>query len=334
MSLLDRAGSFVTEYPMAVQFAEAQEDVFWTAREIAMEKDMQSLHTEMTEQELHGVITVLKLFTMYELEVGENYWGGYIMKHFPRYEVQRMASMFAMMELSVHSPFYRKINELLNLDTNEFYNSYTEDDVLRNRIEWIERQFKTDDPLLAVAIGSITEGAILYSNFAFLKHFQAQGKNKLNNMVAGINFSVRDENLHSLAGAWLYRTLLEELREGADRGLESNTELSRRIRNVEEQIIHTCEQVFEHESRIIDMIFEKGDIRGITEYQMKQFIKSRLNLCLEQLGMEKYYTVDYNPISDWFYRNINSGILHDFFHRQGNSYSRDWNETKFTWASK
>lgn len=331
MSILANNNNFVTEYKQAEEFAEQQEDVFWTAREIEMAKDLQSLHAEMTPAELHGVTTVLKLFTMYELEVGENYWGGFIMKTFPRPEIQRMASLFAMIELNVHGPFYRKINEIMNLDSDEFYSSYAEDEVLRNRMEWISRQFDNKDPLLVTALGSITEGAILYSNFAFLKHFQALGKNKLNNMVAGINFSVRDENLHSLAGAWLYRTLVEELQQEAGRSLEANTELSTRIQDVQEQILKTCDQVLEHESRIIDMIFEQGDIKGITDHQMKQFIKSRLNLCLENLGMEKHYEVGYNPIAEWFYKNINSNVFHDFFHRQGNSYSRDWKETSFSW---
>ena len=79
------------------------------------------------------------------------------------------------------------------------------------------------------------------------------------------------------------------------------------------------------------MIFEKGDIKGITGWQMDNFIKSRINLCLSQLDIEPMYKVDYDPISKWFYKNINSGSLHDFFTKQGNNYTRDWSEAKFTW---
>lgn len=325
--ITDEQKSYVIKYPQAVEFCEQQESIFWTATEIEMEKDLHDLHNSMTEAELHGVITVLKLFTLYELEVGENYWGGYIMKAFPRPEIQRMASLFAMMELNVHGPFYNKINEVLNLNTEEFYTSYVDDPVLKGRMDWIERQFETDDPLLATAIGSITEGAILYSNFAFLKHFTAEGKNKLTNMTAGINFSVRDENLHSLAGAWLFRTLADELESTL-----TPEEWQVRQSVVWQQIYNTVYQVFEHESHIIKMIFEKGDIKGITAHQMEQFIKSRLNLCLKQLGLEEMYEdVEYNPITNWFYKNINMPQLHDFFHKQGNSYSRDWSESSFTW---
>jgi ribonucleoside-diphosphate reductase beta chain len=78
MSLLINDNNYVTEYKEADIFTKQQQDIFWTPHEIEMEKDLHDLKTKLTPQELHGVTTVLKLFTMYELEVGENYWGGFI----------------------------------------------------------------------------------------------------------------------------------------------------------------------------------------------------------------------------------------------------------------
>jgi len=312
--------TYTYDYPQALGYTEMQQSIFWTSDEIEMNKDIHDLKTKLTEAELHGVTTVLKLFTLYELHVGNEYWLDYVRKTFPRPEIQRMASLFGMFELNVHAPFYDKLNEVMGLKTDEFYSSYAEDKVLADRMAWIDRQFKVDDPLLITAMGSITEGAILYSNFAFLKHFQSEGKNKLMNMTAGINFSVRDENLHSEAGAWLYKQLLKEEQPDPER-----------MSKVLSKIKRTCRQIYEHESRIIDMIFEKGAIKGITDVQMKNFIQSRLNLCLGQLDIEPMFTVEYDPISQWFYKNINSGSLHDFFTKQGNNYSRDWSEGKFAW---
>mgnify|MGYP003631040462 FL=1 len=312
--------TYTYDYPQALSYTEMQQSIFWTADEIEMNKDIHDLKTKLTEAELHGVTTVLKLFTLYELHVGNEYWLDYVRKTFPRPEIQRMASLFGMFELNVHAPFYDKLNEVMGLKTDEFYSSYADDKVLADRMAWVDRQFKVDDPLLITAMGSITEGAILYSNFAFLKHFQAEGKNKLMNMTAGINFSVRDENLHSEAGAWLYKQLLKEEQPDPER-----------MSKVLSKIKRTCRQIYEHESRIIDMIFEKGTIKGITDVQMKNFIQSRLNLCLGQLDIEPMFTVEYDPISQWFYKNINSGSLHDFFTKQGNNYTRDWSEGKFAW---
>lgn len=318
--ILTPKSTYTYDYPQALAYTEKQQSIFWTADEIAMEKDIHDLKNKLTEAELHGVTTVLKLFTLYELHVGNEYWLDYVRKTFPRPEIQRMASLFGMFELNVHAPFYDKLNEVMGLKTDEFYSSYTKDKTLADRMAWVERQFQVDDPLLITAMGSITEGAILYSNFAFLKHFQAEGKNKLTNMTAGINFSVRDENLHSEAGAWLYKQLLKEEQPEPDR-----------MAKVLSKIKRTCRQIYEHESRIIDMIFEKGTIKGITDVQMKNFIQARLNLCLEQLDIHPMFSVEYDPISSWFYKNINSGALHDFFAKQGNNYSRDWTENKFAW---
>ena len=316
--------AYIIEYPAAVKFAETQEDIFWMAKEVELEKDLNDLRTNLTEAELHGVVTVLKLFTEYELKVGADYWLNKVMRMYKRPEVQRMAASFGAIELNVHAPFYAKINELLGLNTKEFLTSHKNDEVLTARLREIEDAVFSKgsllDDLFSLAAFSIVEGAILYSNFAFLKHFQAEGKNKLMNLVAGINFSVRDENLHSLGGAWLYQQTLKE-----------TTLTTKGLNDLENSIIHFASTVYQHEYQIISKIFEKGKIPGITAHQLDNFVQSRINLCLQQLGYEPMFVVGYDPISKWFYKNIQSSQLHDFFQKQGNGYTRDWKEDRFNW---
>jgi ribonucleotide reductase beta subunit family protein with ferritin-like domain len=318
VNILKEHKTYTFEYPQAIEFCEKQEDIFWTAKEIALEKDLHDLKSELTEAELHGVTTVLRLFTEYELRVGGDYWLGRMMNSFHRPELQRMFASFGAIELNVHAPFYAKINELLGLNTDEFYSSYINDHILVARLGSIQEAVSSKDLLYSLGCFSIVEGAVLYSNFGFLKHFQAEGKNKLMNLVAGINFSVRDENLHSLAGAWLYKQLFQELQ-------------ANYVQNME-RLVNFCNTVRDHEHKIIDMIFEKGKIVGITEHQLKNFVDSRLNLCMQQLGFQPLYEVNYNPIASWFYKNLQSSQLHDFFQKQGNSYNRDWKEQNFNWT--
>lgn len=325
-NILKPHSTYTFDYPKAIEFAEQQADIFWTDKEIALEKDLHDLKTVLTEQELHGVTTVLKLFTEYELKVGTDYWLGRVMRLFKRPEIQRMAAVFGAVELGIHAPFYSRINELLGLNTDEFYESYTEDPVLNDRMKHIEGivgiPTKTEyEALLSLGAFSILEGAILYSNFAFLKHFQAEGKNKLMNLVGGINFSVRDENLHSLAGAWLFQELLSESSLDDEERHDLILDLT-----------EFCNTVLGHEQQIIEMIFEKGPIRGITEVQLDNFVQSRINLCMEQLGYHPLYEVTYNPIAKWFYKSIQSSQIHDFFVKVGNTYTRDWKEKDFNWS--
>jgi ribonucleotide reductase beta subunit family protein with ferritin-like domain len=318
IKLLTPTSSYVLHYPEAKKFAETQEQIFWTANEIAVEKDIQDLRVNMTEAEKHGVITTLKLFTLYELIAGNEYWLGRVKETFPRPEIQRMAATFGFFELNVHAPFYNKLNEALLINTDEFYEGYVNEPILANRMEFIDRLVSDPDPLVSLGCFSLVEGAVLYSSFAFLKHFQTKGKNRLLNVVRGINFSVRDENLHALGGAWLYKQLKKEYGGVVFKG--------------EEQIIReAAHKIYEHEERIIEMIFEKGAIEGITSEQMKTFVQSRINLCLQHLDIDPIFIVHNDIISEWFYDSINAVQFNDFFTGVGSEYNRSWKQEGFKW---
>lgn len=309
--------SYTFDYDTPIELAETQRSVFWTAEEIEVKKDIQDILVNMTEAETHGILTTLKLFTLYELIVGKDYWMGRVLRKFPRPDIQQMAATFGFIELGIHAPFYNKINEALRVNTDDFYLSYLDDPVLKARMEFVESLVTAEDDFLSVGAFSMIEGAVLYSAFAFLKSFQAHGKNKIVNIVRGIDFSVRDENLHCIGGAWIFRQMAIE--EG---GLPEGTE---------EKLQKCAQEIYEHEARICDMIFEKGDISGINKEELKSFVKSRLNLALENLGLEPVFVVEYNPIADWFYDAINSLRLHDFFTGVGSEYNRNWDETRFGW---
>lgn len=326
--ILTEKSTYTVDYPTAIEFAEKQAEVFWLPGEIEVEKDLHDMKTNFTESEYHGVISTLKLFTIYELSVGNDYWQNYVSKVFPRPDIQRMAATFSFMELGVHAPFYNKINEVLGLDTDEFYSDYMNDEVLKNRMAWIGKRTEKRDTvyniLKSVGIFSMIEGAILYSSFAFLKHFNSVGKNKLTNVNAGINFSAIDETLHSQAGAWLFRTTLAE-------AIADNALTPEELTKLKDDLVETAKLILEHETVIINKIFEKGPIRGITDKQLIHFVESRLDTCLKNLGYKAIFKPTYNPIEEWFMKDLNSSVLHDFFSSTGSDYTRAWIEGKFVW---
>lgn len=312
--------SYTFDYPKAIEYADLQNSVFWLWNEIKVEKDIQDLKVNATPAEQHATITALKLFTKYELHVGMGYWGDVVVRRYPRPDIQRMANCFSFFELNVHAPFYNEINRVLGLATDEFYDSYVDDPVLKDRIDFIEGILDHKNELLSTAGFTFIEGGVLYSSFALLKHFQSNGKNLNVNICRGVNFSNRDENIHAEAGAWLFKT------HKAEEDLTKDEE-----EKLEAAVRYIAEQVFYHESRIIDMFFEKGPIDGITDLQMKNFVKSRINICLENLGYSKMYDVTYNPIAEWFYDGINNFQFNDFFSGVGASYNRSWVESEFEW---
>lgn len=328
-NILTPTESLTVVYPEAINFTEQQLKVFWLPGEVKVEKDIQDVLVNMTKTEKHGTLTTLKLFTLYELKAGAEYWAGRFKDRFPTHELQRMAVTFAMFELAVHKPFYAKINELLFLDNDEFYGEYKNDPILKARMDFIDEVINSEDDLVSLAGFAMVEGAILYSAFAYLKHFQSQGKNKALNIVRGVNFSVRDESMHSDAGAWTFTKLKAE-----HKALQPGEDFAKYEETLKVRVFKMARAIYEHECHIVDLIFSQGTIEGITAIQLKNFVMSRINHVLAKLGYGKLEEVKYNPIADWFYDSINSFSFNDTFSGVGNSYHRNWSETDFKWKTK
>lgn len=309
--------SILTKYHQPIEFANKQLEVFWTADEINVENDIHSIRVDMDEAERHGVLTTLRLFTLYELRAGSDYWRDVFPVIFPRPEFARMASVFSMFELAVHAPFYNKLNEALNVSTDDFYLSYVKDPQLKQRMDFIDSALTSGNPLYSVGVFSLIEGAVLYSSFAFLKHFQANGKNKLNNVCRGIDFSVRDEAMHAEGGAYAFREGLAQ------------SKISKVAREyLFEELLDASSVIRAHEYAIIDKIFEKGEIRGISKLSLKQFVNHRICAVLVSLGVIDEMG-DAGPIGEWFYKDINDYKFNDFFAGQGREYTRNWDEKGF-----
>jgi len=311
---------YVDEYPEFGVIADQQMEIFWPWSEIKVSKDKQDLLVGVTESEKHGIISSLKLFTKYELFVGNEQWGGRVSKAYPHVSPQRMSAVFAHVELNSHAPFYNEINKELGLANYAFYTSYLEDPILASRMEHINSVVDDKDDELSTSMFSIVEGGVLYSVFAYLKHYQSQGKNKAQNIARGINMSARDENLHSIGGAGLVKVALAEQQ-------RSSYEMKAYHQAIKEGV----SKLFEHECAIIKKTLEFGPVDGWDELEAIEFVKSRLNICLGNLNLPAMYTVTHNPIAEWFYKGINNYQMNDFFQGVGREYKRDWDRSRFIW---
>jgi len=314
--------SYVEKYPAFVEAAELQlNKAFWRQAEIIVEKDIQDMRVHLTEAERWAVVTNLSAFLRYELFIGNEYWGGRVAKAFPRPEVERMASVFACMELAVHAPFYDKINKALNLADDEFYSEYKTNRSFKGRLKYINKIVDEPDDLRSLAGFVFLEGSVLYSSFALFKHFQANGKNKITNVVRGINQSAIDENIHATAGAALFRTAMEE-----------GEYTQQYLDDMQECVIKMAHEVVEHETAILLQTFERGEIDGYSFSDGLNFVKHRADLCLSYLGYEPIFNPEENPVAEWFYPAVTRYISNDFFTGMGREYNSDWDMAAFSEA--
>ena len=315
--------SYVFRYPEFAKLADTQMEIFWPWNEIKVEKDKQDLLTNLDKAEKHGVMYLLKLFLKYELFIGNEYWMGRVLHKFPRPEIARMAAAFGHVELNSHAPFYNKINEELGIATDEFYTSYVNDPALAVRMAFINEMVDSDDDLLSVASFSMMEGSVLYTQFGYLKHFQTTGKNKIPNVNRGVNMSAIDENLHAIGGAGIFRKALEEM----ELSLPERKELA-------DKIYAVGEAIRAHEHIISSHIMAEGEPDGITLKGMCNFADHRVDLCLEQLGLEPIFKPKENPIAETFYDGLNKYQFNDFFSGIGREYTRGWDKKSFIWTPR
>jgi len=320
----DRSDKVVEAFPQYSElFSDKQLQHVWRAAEIKVEKDKQNMLVELSAAKRHGVMTTLSLFTNYEVFAGEDWWNGRFKQIVKGPEFTRMAIVNAMAEMAMHKPFYQKINQVLGLDTDEFYTDYVKNPVLVDRINFINSVIEHKNDMVALGGFSFIEGGVLYSNFAYLKSYQANGHNDIKTIVSGINYSLADEGLHAVGAATVYRHLEKET-------LEDGVYESRygKQKDVQAQIYALAQAVYEHEKAIIAMIFEKGK-QHITAEELIAFVGARLNECLRNLGLDAIFSEEGDTISGWFYRDITSFVMHDFFNSKGSQYTTNWMEEDF-----
>jgi ribonucleoside-diphosphate reductase beta chain len=303
------------EYPQAFEYYKNQHRAHWLADEVPLASDLNDWRLNLNESEKNLIGNILKSFAQTEVHVND-YWSSKISQWFPKPEVVAMASSFGAFE-AIHAEAYARLNDELGLDN---FQAFMEDEASRNKIErLLETPSETlEEKALALAIFSaFTEGVNLFSSFAILMSFQ------LRNMLKGtgqiVEWSVRDESLHSTAGCWLFRTLMQE-------SPELNTV---EMRN---NVIEACNLSVKLEFDFIDKAFEMGEIEGLNKEQLKNFIKARANDKMKELGYNPVYN-DIDPSllkqMEWF-GHLTSGKTHqDFFANRVTDYSKstgDWSD--------
>ena len=231
------------EYQDAFDFYKNQHRAHWLADEVPLASDLNDWKLKLNESEKNLIGNILKSFAQTEVHVND-YWSTKVSLWFPKPEIQAMARVFADFE-SIHAEAYARLNEELGLDD---FKAFMEDEVSKAKIDrLIEVPGNTiEEQALSLAIFSaFTEGVNLFSSFAVLMSFQLRNLMKGTGQI--VEWSVRDESLHSKAGCWLFRTLLKE---------QPHLDTPE-LRN---KVIEACHLSVQLEFDFIEKAFEMGNV--------------------------------------------------------------------------
>jgi ribonucleoside-diphosphate reductase beta chain len=303
------------EYQTAFEFYKDQHRAHWLADEVPLSSDLNDWKLKLSESEKSLIGNILKSFAQTETYVND-YWATKVAVWFPKHEIKAMACAFADFE-SIHAEAYARLNEELGLDDFEAFMEDEEAKAKIDRLVELPGDTLREKALSLAIFSAFTEGVNLFSSFAVLMSFQLRNLMKGTGQI--VEWSVRDESLHSKAGCWLFRTLMQE-----------NPELDNPMMTID--IYEACEISVGLEFDFIDKAFEMGEIEGLNKDQLKNFIKERANQKLIELGYNPLYNdIDPNLLKqmEWF-GHLTSGKTHqDFFAGRVTDYSKstaDWSD--------
>jgi ribonucleoside-diphosphate reductase beta chain len=302
------------EYQTAFEFYKEQHRAHWLADEVPLSSDLNDWKLKLSESEKNLIGNILKSFAQTETYVND-YWSTKVAVWFPKHEIKAMACVFADFE-SIHAEAYARLNEELGLDDFEAFMEDEEAKAKIDRLVELPGDTLREKALSLAIFSAFTEGVNLFSSFAILMSFQLRNLMKGTGQI--VEWSVRDESLHSKAGCWLFRTMMEEMPE-LNEGMEA-------------QIYEACDLSVKLEFDFIDRAFEMGEVKGLNIDQLKNFIKERANQKLVELGYNPLYNdIDPNLLKqmEWF-GHLTSGKTHqDFFAGRVTDYSKstaDWSD--------
>jgi len=304
------------EYPELYEYVDSIRHSYWIHTEFNFTSDIQDYRANLSEAEK----TTMKhsLLAIAQSEVSVNAYWGDINKLFPKPEIAAVGTTFAESEVR-HADAYSHLIEILGL--NEEFTHIMDVPVIRRRVDFMDaalqkivlvsRTSNGKDFMHTVMLFSLfIEQVSLFSQFLVIMAF-----NKHKNVLKGISnvaeATSKEEQIHTMFGIDLINTIRMEHPEWFDD-------------DVKRVMVEACQEAVEEEYKIIDWIFEDGDLEFITKTDVKEFVKDRVNRVFVAIGMDKLYETNEKLLenTDWFDNEVIATKHVDFFNKRSINYNK------------
>lgn len=335
ISLLETSGSYnVDRYPWAYAAWKRQQQIHWMGEEVPLGEDIKDWQSseKLTGSERNLLTQIFRFFTQSDIEVSDNYFKRYI-PIFQPLEIQMMMAAFTNME-TVHIDAYALLLKTLGMPHTEF-RAFRDYACLRKKSDYMH-SFGTktcsDVARTLAMFGAFTEGMSLFASFAMLMNFPRY--NKMKGMGQIISWSVRDESLHCESIIRLYH--------------EWAIETGAVTKSVANDIVEVGKTMVDLEDKFIELAFELGEVQGMTQDDVKNYVRYIADWRLTQLKLTpiygyfigtggEYKQVKAHPLP-WLTAILN-GVEHaNFFEARSTEYSKattrgDWHGEGGVWAT-
>ncbi|MDC0189437.1 ribonucleotide-diphosphate reductase subunit beta [Flavobacteriales bacterium] len=300
------------EYPELYEYVPAIRHSYWIHSEFNFTSDIQDFKTRLTDIERNAIKNTMLAISQIEVAV-KTFWGD-IYHKIPKPEIGSVGATFAESEVR-HADAYSHLLEILGL--NKEFEVLKKKPVIMKRVKYLEtalaksKSENTQEYTESVLLFSLfIEHVSLFSQFLIIMAF-----NKHKNMLKGISNVVeatsKEEQIHGDFGIELIKILKSEKPSWFGKKYEL-------------KIQEMCGSAYDAESKIIDWIFEEGELDFLPKKQIKEFIKDRFNRSLESIGIDRIFETDDDLVhaTEWFNDEIIGTKHGDFFVKRSINYSK------------
>lgn len=300
------------EYPQLYEYVPAIRHSYWIHTEFNYTSDIQDFRTRLTPLEQNAIKNTMLAISQIEVAV-KTFWGD-IYQRMPKPEIGSVGATFSESEVRHHDA-YSHLLEILGL--NSEFEDLKKKPVIMRRVQYLETALKNaktennKDYAESILLFSLfIEHVSLFSQFLIIMAF-----NKHRNMLKGISNVVeatsKEEQIHGDFGIDVIRIIKAENPTWFDDEYHI-------------MIQEMCREAFDSESKIVDWIFEEGELDFLPKAVINEFIKNRFNNSLESIGIEKVFDIDQELLheTEWFDDEIIGTKHGDFFVKRSINYSK------------
>ena len=307
-----RANVLPYEYPQLLKYKDAIRHSYWIHTEYNFTQDISDYKTKLTDVERDIIKKTMLSIAQIEVNV-KSFWGD-LYKRLPKYEIQAVGSTFGESETR-HFDAYQFLLEKLGLQSE--FETIVEVPAIKDRISYLTKYL---DGTRSKSNKMYTKSVLLFSLFIehvslFSQFLIMMSFNKEKNLFKGIDNVVqatsKEEDIHGNFGAELINIIQKENPEWFDEDFKK-------------LIYSACEKAYEAECKILDWIFEKGELSFLPKEVIQEFIKKRFNDSLERIGMTVYFDTQHTLLEPtmWFDVEIKSTKEGDFFYKKQIDYNK------------
>jgi len=300
------------DYPECEDYCDAIGQSYWTHKEWSFAKDTQEFHSELDVYQRDIIKKCLLLISQVEVSLKTFFLK--LGDHLPKPEIYMVGATFAESEVR-HERAYSHLLEVLGL--NEEFEKIYDIPAIIDRHNYLKKykdfsNTRSDEKFLKsiILFSLFIENVSLFSQFFIIMSFNKHRKmlKDINNAVAATS---KEEQIHAAFGCFLINEIKKE------KPHFFNEEL-------EEMVYNFCKKAFAAEEKVLDWIFDKGDVDFIKVSEVKEFIKNRLNQSLLAIGYKDIFTVDGTILkkTKWFQEELFGDAHFDFFDQRPVTYSR------------